>query len=275
MGIEGYSSSKKPCFENYLAWHHKFVEPEHKLDLFSSYYSSVLDTVLWQFKSSQFWSEITKQLPYCATEFYHNTGYSLLLNPTDNPEVLTKSFKSLLNKIYRKNILLNYAYPSEPEQGWITSQNCFEKINDIIRTRITVKYLDGVDFLIDKFFSISKSNGLIQTCSYEAKEDGYYAVHLYIEMPYELINWKTLQLQSYKIRTEIQITTQLQEVITTLIHKLYESSRLKPKITSKSDRIWQWNYSSNSFKMNYIGHVLHFMEGTIMELRNKKGDDYE
>jgi hypothetical protein len=69
------------------------------------------------------------------------------------------------------------------------------------------------------------------------------------------------------ISFEIQITTQLQEVIRRLLHEYYEEKRTE----KATDEKWQWNYRSEEFSTNYLGHILHYVEGMIMDIR-EKGD---
>ena len=67
---------------------------------------------------------------------------------------------------------------------------------------------------------------------------------------------------------EIQVTTQLQDVILKLTHKIYEDRRQKGK--DDSNKMWQWDYESEEFSANYLGHVLHYIEGMIMGVREKQ-----
>lgn len=66
---------------------------------------------------------------------------------------------------------------------------------------------------------------------------------------------------------EIQITTQLQEVIRSLLHKYYEDRR---KGVEAEGTKWQWDYKSDEFVANYLGHILHYVEGMIMDIREKQ-----
>jgi hypothetical protein len=59
-----------------------------------------------------------------------------------------------LLKTFRKNILDNKNWPDEPGNGWIVPDNWYTKVNDIIRTLIIVKYLDGVDFVQERIGSL-------------------------------------------------------------------------------------------------------------------------
>ena len=33
---------------------------------------------------------------------------------------------------------------------------------------------------------------------------------------------------------------------------------------------WQWDYKSDEFSANYLGHILHYVEGMIVEIREKQ-----
>jgi ppGpp synthetase/RelA/SpoT-type nucleotidyltranferase len=103
---------------------------------------------------------------------------------------------------------------------------------------------------------------------YANGEDGYYAAHFYI---YQDVRYnsgvKRLANIDLNLRVEIQITTQLQEVIRKFLHKIYESGRTFPSNKSKP---WQWRYGEDEFRTNYIGHILHNMEGMIMEVRERQ-----
>ena len=100
---------------------------------------------------------------------------------------------------------------------------------------------------------------------YEAKEKGYYAIHAYIDFESEVenINWDTRKIN---ISIEIQITTQIQDTIKKLTHEYYQKHRSS---IQNETLAWQWNYKSDDFALNYMGHILHYLEGMIMEIRDK------
>ena len=120
--------------------------------------------------------------------------------------------------------------------------------------------------MIDKIKFICEQQSLPCQIFFEAREEGYYAAHLYTKQKFEIpkVTWDT---EKVEISIEIQITTQLQEVIRKLLHKYYEERRKKVK---KEDVKWQWNYKSDEFIANYLGHILHYIEGMIMEIRGKQ-----
>ena len=101
---------------------------------------------------------------------------------------------------------------------------------------------------------------------FEAKEEGYYAAHMYVTNKFEIPKMG-LGTEFVNVRIEFQITTQLQEVIIKLLHKYYEKRRKQEKLIENIK--WQWDYKSDEFATNYLGHILHYIEGMIMERREK------
>lgn len=69
-----------------------------------------------------------------------------------------------------------------------------------------VKYLDGVEFMIDKIKFICEQQSLPCRIFLEAREEGYYAAHIYTKQEFEVprVNWDT---EKIKVSIEIQITT--------------------------------------------------------------------
>ena len=33
---------------------------------------------------------------------------------------------------------------------------------------------------------------------------------------------------------------------------------------------WAWKYEGEEFSPNYVGHLIHYVEGVIMEIRNRE-----
>jgi len=255
--------NKPTNIEEYKNWLKDFlgVELDNK---YETYYNTVSTQAKIKFESTPFWTDFVNNIPNYKDDYLMRTKYNLL-KVNEAPELLIKSFDSFLLKTFRKNVLKNNNWPDEPTNGWYTPDNWFERINDLIRTTISVKYLDGVEYMVESLKEIAKKNNLSFESDFEAREEGYYAAHTYVshnlEIPHQ--DWDT---QSLNFKIEIQVTTQLQEVIKTLLHKHYADNRKKIK---KSNSKWQWDYSSQEFATNYLGHILHYVEGMIMEIRDK------
>ena len=249
----------------------KWLKEEHGIEVLDrtrTYYESVTSSIRMDFEKSDFWAQLTENLREFNSEYQLKTGYPLLI-PGFEPDLNIKPFDSFLLKTFRKNILENEHWPGELKNGWILPNNWYSRINDIIRTLVVVKYLDGVEFIIDKIQSLSGQCSLPCQIFLEAKEEGYYAAHLYTEQEFEIprVTWDTERIS---VSIEIQITTQIQEVMRKLLHKYYEERR---KSIKKEDIKWQWNYESDEFVANYLGHILHYVEGMIMEVRTAQKEE--
>ncbi len=259
----------KPSVEGYEKW----LRDEQGVEInniIRNNYESVTMKIKSQFEKSSFWQKLTGDMGKLDQEYYLNTkGYNLFMN-TVPPEIYIKPFNSFLLKTYRKNVLENKNWPYEPPNGWLLPVNWYSKINDIIRTAFVVKYIDGVEFLTNKLEKLCEQCTIFHEVNLEAREEGYYAAHLSILQKFEIpnIQWDT---EIIDVTIEIQVTTQLQDVIRRLLHKYYEENRKR----IGRDEKWQWNYKSDEFAANYLGHILHYVEGMIIEIRDKEKRELE
>ena len=235
------------------------------------HYSSVTERIKNDFDNSEFWTQLTKNLKEYGAEYYTAKKYDLFMPvmPEFETELYIKSFKSFFRKTFRKNVVENKNWPKKPEEGWILPNNWFTRINDIIRTIFIVKYLDGVRFMKEKISSLCGQCSMKSEEHWEAREEGYYAVHLYTKQEFEIPRIG-LGTEKINVNIEIQITTQLQEAIRKLLHKYYEKKREEMR---EEDVKWQWNYESDEFILNYLGHILHYVEGMIMDIREKQVEE--
>lgn len=258
-------SSKKPKdIDEYREW----LREKHEVDISDrvhTRYESVTTIIKVNFEQSDLWKQLTGNLREYNDEYLLETGYPLL-TPRFEPELYIKPFESFLLKTFRKNVVENKCWPDEPQSGWILPSNWYAKISDIIRTLFVVKYLDGVEFMISKIEHLCEQHSMGCKVFLEAREEGYYAAHLYAKREFEIprVDWDTERVD---VSIEIQITTQLQEVIRRLLHRYYQARRREPR---KEDMKWQWDYKSDEFVANYLGHILHYVEGMIMEIREKQ-----
>jgi hypothetical protein len=257
-------SEKKPSS---VAEYREWLSKQQKCDLLraKSHYESVTVKIKADLEASLFWQQLVAELKEFDGQYSVATGFPLQMGEAPKG-LLIKPFDSFLLKTYRKNVLSNRKWPAEPEDGWVLPSNWFCRINDIVRTLIAVKYLDGVQFLVDKLKGFCSAKAVVCQDALEARPDGYYAAHVYTRHICEIpkVTWDT---EKVEVSCEIQITTQLQETIRRLLHKYYEQKRERP---AKDSVGWQWNYKSDEFSANYLGHILHYVEGMIMEIREKQ-----
>ena len=233
-------------------------------DKYKFYFETVTNQMKNDFENSLFWNKLNSELIEINDKYFVEKGVHLLI-PSNKPKIYVKSLESVIIKAYRKNILNNSEFPEPPKDGWILPDNWFGNINDILRTTLTVKYLDGVPFIITELSKIANNLKLIFDSSFEAREEGYYAAHSGVIHPFYIPDQN---FSPYKINlnVEIQVTTQIQEIIKTLLHKHYEQKR---KIEKPKDYKWQWDYTCPEFIPNYLGHIIHYVEGMIIEIRDK------
>lgn len=260
---EEQAGTRKPCFEDYPRW----LSECRKVDASPrsrTHYESVVNKVYLDFTQSNFWSNVLKTVKDADQRYLLETEYHLLAQ-TDPPAVLTKPYGSFLHKTYRRNVLLNPKWPEAPDGGWILPPGWCSRINDCVRTMLVVKYLDGVEHMCRSLAELASNASLACRVDYEAKPEGYYAAHLYVEFPCEVPN-RDFDTVKTRMEIEFQVTTQLQEVIRRLLHKYYEQRRA---LGQGTDARWQWEYRSTEFATNYLGHILHYMEGMILDVRER------
>lgn len=264
MSVVVINKTEKPTtLDEFKDWfHHKF---NYDGNNYPNYYNVATNALLSSFEQSLFWKDIQNELKNINDKYYIQTGYQLLAEK-EAPKVCIKSLDSLLIKAFRKNVINNPNFPDEPFCGWITQDCWFGHINDILRTTIVVKYLDGVEFLLREIHNIAQNTGCQMDYSLEAREEGYYAAHAGVKIQLNLID-KSFKSNPQIINVEIQITTELQEIIKNLLHKHYEENR---KRTIPKKNMWQWDYHCDEFASNYLGHIVHYVEGMIVEIRDKQ-----
>jgi len=246
----------------------RWLDREHGVDLsrVASHYESVVRKIYDDVQASDAWTALNENLETMNQEYLVKTGYKLLAEES-SLALLTKSFDSFLVKTFRKNVLSNGNWPKPPTDGWLLPGDWFTRINDIARSLLVVKYLDGVMFASDKINRLFQSNQWPCEVRFEARTEGYYAAHVYTSVPVSIprIDWDT---QAIDVSLELQITTQVQDVIRRLLHAYYEERRVT--MTSEQSLSWQWDYKSPEFSANYLGHVLHYIEGMIVEIRDRQ-----
>jgi hypothetical protein len=149
----------------------------------------------------------------------------------------------------------------EPAEGWLTPPEWFSGVKDVVRTMFVVKYMDGVDHLGGWLERIATDHGLDVHSKLMNTEYGYYAAHVVVTLPLK-VTLATWDVTVLNVPLEIQVTTQLQEGIRRLIHEHYETSQVEGLAEN-----WRWSYNERPFAANYLGHILHYIEGQIMRVR--------
>lgn len=258
--------SEKPTniyeYQNWLRDTHNVHLAQAKI-----HYDSVVHKIHADVQRSDLWGQLNNSLTTLDQLYLLKTRSPLLVNYKEL-ELKIKPFDSFLEKTFRKNVVENDNWPKPPNSGWLLPENWIKEINDVVRTLLVVKYIDGVLYAAEEITQHFRSNDLYCTKNLEARTEGYYAAHLYVLIPVEIprISWDT---DIVDISVEIQITTQIQEVIRDLLHVYYEERRTATN--ADIDALpWQWDHKKLEFSANYLGHVLHYMDGMIVEIRDRQ-----
>lgn len=183
-------------------------------------------------------------------------------SPTEVKLVL-KSYASAVNKSFRHNIVSNKNFDNPPEEGWVTPADWFSTFNDIVRSTVVCKFIDGPQFLAELLKAYATDLRLDSNYTSQQKDDGYYAYHFYVNIPVELLINGAPNVVNVKI--ELQLTTQLQEVLYKITHRYYEHLRNQRAVDPSK---WKWEVNSNRFRAGYVSHTLHLLEAIILELRD-------
>lgn len=259
--------TEKPSFEDYLE---RVVEglgfpddPQNAERLYEFNMRAALQSV----NSGPVMSGILAQLRELARE-YSGGRPELLFFPAGDINDISlrhKPFRSTINKVYRHDIVYNRAFPDEPRDGFIKPSEIYEKIDDILRTRLVCKYMDGPKFVCEGLKTYCNAQDIVSHFRELSTDAGYYAWHFYFRAPAELMGDGKVELRD--VWVEIQLTTQLAEVIGTLTHGLYEARRLEGRRNEPKD--WKWDASSQQFRSTFLGHGLHLLEGLIQTFKDE------
>ena len=201
-------------------------------------------------------------------EYYKLTNTHLLMD-LYAPPLLQKPYLSAVDKSFRENVLLNKNFPEQPKRGWVSADNLHTYFNDVIRCSIVCKFIDGPEFITERLRTYAETLNLKYRQYTQERDEGYYAYHFYVTFPIKLVNKDWHETDS-NVGIEIQVTTQLQEVLRSMTHNFYAQSRLEPDANSSK---WRWQFTTNRFRVGYLSHALHLLESIILEARenmNKK-----
>lgn len=254
---------EKPDYrDQYATW----LRERHRVDtsMHRKHYESAVSQIEEQFGSCPFWVSIKDSLTEIDAKYQLLNGVPLISDVS--PKIYRKSYDSFLNKSYRVNVLNNESWPDQPTGGWLLPPDWYSRVGDIVRTTLVVRYLDGVQFLLDQIKELAKTKKVDIEFSLEARPEGYYAAHMSYGRDTRIT---TLQWgeETRFINFEIQISTGIKQLIKSLIHKYYQDQRLAE---AREPWEWQWDYKSDEFIASYLGHVIHYLEGMIVEVRDRQ-----
>ena len=215
-----------------------------------------------EISAGPFWRAAVHNVALWSNEYAADRGGADLLQPGGLRNFSGKSKSSVQDKIVRECRRLARRKSLDPVIDAIIGANPpIPMINDLVRTRVVCKYLDGVEFLGTKFVDLAKSHMLHIERVRLGSLQGYFAQHLYIKQP---VYYRVLGgAQPATIQCEIQIGTELSTHLWDLQHGLYERHRGQHEQAES----WQWDSNDPRFISHQLGHMLHLADGLMVQLR--------
>jgi ppGpp synthetase/RelA/SpoT-type nucleotidyltranferase len=203
-----------------------------------------------------FWSEAQQKLEAWIAEYRNKTSGALLIKP-GLPKFQGKTAKRIKSKLYQKRLKENnYKLEVFSEDG-----PPIPKLNDLVRTRISCQYVDGVEFLASKLAQLSKEMNMEHEHSREGRLEGYFAQHVnFVEDVFYRFGGGT---KPGRVTCEIQLSTELANRVWETTHLIYEESRE----TDEKAEEWQWNPKDTRFISRQLGHMIHLADGLLVQLR--------
>lgn len=258
--------TKKPDFDDYLAECAKLFAPDGDITKAEKNFEFNMRAAHQAAIRSEAISLILQRLKEARAQYVEGRPELLFYpqNATDEFTLLTKPFNSAILKAYRGNVIFNKKYPSRPDRGWINVEDIYQEIDDLLRTRLVCKYMDGPQFVCNYLQDFCENNNIDHKLRDLSTEAGYYAWHFYLKIPVEIMQDRTVSTRQMWV--EFQISTQLAEVITSLTHALYEERRVTGSASSGTK--WKWDAKSPMFRSAFLGHGLHLLEGLIQTLKD-------
>ncbi|GAB1053563.1 MAG: hypothetical protein Sw1PiTSA_41010 [Shewanella algae] len=255
--------SKPEGVDEYIKWATENVGSQFGEQPLESLYETNMNNVFNGVSQHPFFVGFSNKARAWESDYKELTN-SDLFTDSNEPKLLVKPYTSVVEKTYRQNILWNKKYPNEPSGGWYSHSNIYSRLNDLVRGSMVCRFIDGPEFVAKAIREYASELDLTSRQYSQERDDGYYAYHVYIKFPVTVYELDWSKSDTF-IEVEIQITTQLQEVLRSLTHKFYETQRLQ----SNSDRgKWKWEFKSSRFKVGYLSHTLHLLESVILESRD-------
>lgn len=204
-----------------------------------------------------FWEEAKKRLSLWRYKYRRKTGEALL-STRELPDFKAKDKVRTREKLYQQALRESSdpPFPKDPAKPAIPI------MNDLVRTRITCNFMDGVEFLGQELVALAKELRCYYEHKREGRLEGYYAQHVIFE---ENVFFRFGGVDTpARICCEIQLASVLATRVWESSHLIYEKSR----IIEEEPEDWQWNPKDPRFISRELGHMIHLADGLLVQLRD-------
>lgn len=212
-----------------------------------------------EISACHFWRDANAALPRWKKEYRRDHGGALGLGD-GLPSFVGKSAQRIREKTIekvRRAEDLNHGVREIFDQ-----EVAIPRLEDLVRVRLQVHFLDGVPYLARKIHELVKKYDPRAKIEPKGSLNGYFAQHLTFCWPvYFRFGGDPT---SCKVTCEVQIATSLATHVWTNSHGLYEATR----IDFEKSEDWQWSPKDPRFLARQLGHMIHLADGLFCNLRD-------
>lgn len=140
------------------------------------------------------------------------------------------------------------------------------RLEDLVRVRLQVQFLDGVPFLAKKILELAKQYDSNAEIEAKGSLNGYFAQHITFQSQV-FFRFGKGQTPS-NVTCEVQIATSLATHVWENSHGLYETTRVN--LEKSAD--WQWSPRDPRFLSRQLGHMIHLADGLFCNLRDNSNN---
>ncbi|GAB3499480.1 hypothetical protein GCM10027399_24870 [Curvibacter fontanus] len=211
--------------------------------------------------ASPLWRNANTQLESWQKEYRREIGGTLFVGPS-LPPFVGKSEARIKEKTIEK---IRRAQNAEDEIRRLFDQQVpVPGLEDLVRARLTVQFLDGVPFLANRLFHLANELGLSPQIEAKGSLNGYFAQHLTFRSQVFFRFGAGAATPCY-VTCEVQIATALAKHVWENSHRFYETTR----VNLERPEDWQWNPNDPRFLSRQLGHMIHLADGLFCNLRDR------
>lgn len=248
---------------SYLEWCRSKLGHDYDDPKVRNAYETTLAAASDAIGGSPLWTSLPAVVGTVAEAYRNAHSCELLSAHNTTPPLLKKSFESAVNKTFRLNVLWNRNYPDPPKDGFVTPLNWFDRLDDVLRATLVCRYVDGPSSIIDGLRARATELEIEHTVRTVSRDEGYYGHHFYARHPTTVVGHDG-SIRTASVSIELQVTTQMQDLLRSLTHRFYEEDRLQ----RRPDSSWKWDFTSRKFRARYLAHTLHLVEALVVTVRD-------
>jgi hypothetical protein len=211
-----------------------------------------------EISAGPFWSDARRLLPVWSSDYRANTQGDLVTQD-ELPLFVGKGRDRAEQKTLSK-------WRKDPEfrvRAFGTRGPAVPNLTDLVRNRISVRFLDGVDFLAERLLDLAKTLRLEPERTVEGRSEGYFAHHITFKS--DVFFRRGGVTAATQVLCEVQIATDFSTRVWDATHGVYEATRVLEKDESTA---WQWTPGDPRFISRQLGHMIHLADGLILQLRD-------